>query len=144
MGMKTIFVKPEKIERKWYVVDVAGLRLGRAAVKIASVLRGKNKPEYMNHQEMGDYVIVVNADKVDVSGRKARQKMYYRHSGYPGGITGESFEKMIVKKPVYPMERAVWGMLPKGPLGRKLYKNLKVYAGPNHPHSAQIPEKLEI
>ncbi len=142
--MKTIFVKPEKIERKWYVVDVEGMRLGRAAAKIASVLRGKNKPEFMNHQEMGDYVVVVNADKVDVSGRKARQKMYYRHSGYPSGITGESFEKMITKKPVYPMERAVWGMLPKGPLGRKLYKNLKVYAGPNHPHTAQKPEKLEI
>ncbi len=142
--MKTIFVKPEKIERKWYVVDVEGMRLGRAAVKIASVLRGKHKPEYMNHQEMGDYVIVVNADKVALTGRKPRQKMYYRHSGYPGGISGESFEKMIVKKPVYPMERAVWGMLPKGPLGRKLYKNLKVYAGPNHPHTAQQPEKLEI
>ena len=144
MGMKTIFVKPEKIERKWYVVDVEGMRLGRAAVKIASVLRGKHKPEYMNHQEMGDYVIVVNADKVALTGRKAQQKMYYRHSGYPGGIRGESFEKMIAKKPVYPMERAVWGMLPKGPLGRKLYKNLKVYAGPNHPHSAQMPETLEI
>ncbi len=144
MGMKTIFVKPEKIERKWYVVDVEGMRLGRAAVKIASVLRGKHKPEYMNHQEMGDYVIVVNADKVALTGRKAQQKMYYRHSGYPGGIRGESFDKMIAKKPVYPMERAVWGMLPKGPLGRKLYKNLKVYAGPNHPHTAQQPETLEI
>ena len=142
--MKTINVKPDKIERKWYVVDATGMRLGRVAVKIASVLRGKNKPEFMNHQEMGDYVIVINADKVELTGRKANQKMYYRHSGYPGGITGENFEKMIVKKPVYPMERAVWGMLPKGPLGRKLYKNLKVYAGPSHPHTAQMPEKLEI
>jgi len=142
--MKTINVKPDKIERKWYVVDATGMRLGRVAVKIASVLRGKHKPEFMNHQEMGDYVIVINADKVELTGRKANQKMYYRHSGYPGGITGENFEKMIVKKPVYPMERAVWGMLPKGPLGRKLYKNLKVYAGPSHPHTAQMPEKLEI
>jgi len=144
MDMKTINVKPDKIDRKWYVVDATGMRLGRVAVKIASVLRGKHKPEFMSHQEMGDYVIVINADKVELTGRKANQKMYYRHSGYPGGITGENFEKMIVKKPVYPMERAVWGMLPKGPLGRKLYKNLKVYAGPSHPHTAQMPEKLEI
>jgi len=142
--MKTIFRNPKEIERKWYVVDVEGKRLGRAAVKIATVLRGKNKPEYMNHQEMGDYVIVVNADKVQLTGRKAQQKMYYRHSGYPGGISGENFSKVIARKPVYPMERAVWGMLPKGPLGRKLYKNLHVYAGPSHPHAAQKPETLEI
>jgi len=142
--MKTIFRNPKEIERKWYIVDVEGQRLGRAAVKIATVLRGKNKPEYMNHQEMGDYVIVVNAEKVELTGRKAEQKMYYRHSGYPGGLSGESFNKVIARKPVYPMERAVWGMLPKGPLGRKIYKNLKVYAGPNHPHEAQKPEKLEI
>jgi len=142
--MKTIFVKPKDVERKWYVVDVEGKRLGRAAAEIAGILRGKNKPEYMPHQEIGDYVIVVNADKVALSGRKAEQKMYYRHSGYPGGLTGENFVKMIKKKPVYPMERAVWGMLPKGPLGRKMYRNLKVYAGPNHPHAAQKPEKLEI
>jgi len=142
--MKTIFTNPKEIERKWYVVDVEGQRLGRAAVKIATVLRGKNKPEFMNHQEMGDYVIVVNAEKVQLTGRKPQQKMYYRHSGYPGGIRGENFNKMVVRKPVYPMERAVWGMLPKGPLGRKIFKNLKVYAGPNHPHTAQKPEKLEI
>lgn len=142
--MNTIFVKPKKIERKWYVVDVEGQRLGRAAARIATVLRGKHKPEYTPHLETGDFVIVINADKVALSGRKEEQKMYYRHSGYPGGIRGENFLKMIKRKPVYPMERAVWGMLPKGRLGRKLYRNLKVYAGPTHPHAAQKPEKLEI
>lgn len=142
--MNTIFVKPKKLERKWYVVDVEGVRLGRAAARIATVLRGKHKPEYTPHLETGDFVIVINADKVALSGRKEEQKMYYRHSGYPGGIRGETFLKMIKRKPVYPMERAVWGMLPKGPLGRKLYRNLKVYAGPTHPHAAQKPEKLEI
>src|SRR6056297_1020204 len=142
--MKTIYVKPKDLQRKWYVVDVEGKGLGRAAVKIASILRGKHKPEYVPHQEIGDYVIVVNAGKVALTGRKEEQKMYYRHSGYPGGLSGENFYKMVRRKPVYPMERAVWGMLPKGPLGRKLYKNLKVYAGADHPHAAQQPEQLEI
>lgn len=142
--MKTIYVKPKDMERKWYVVDVEGKGLGRAAARIATILRGKHKPEYVPYHELGDYVIVVNADKVALTGRKEQQKMYYRHSGYPGGLTGENFFKMVRRKPVYPMERAVWGMLPKGPLGRKLYKNLKVYAGANHPHAAQKPEQLEI
>jgi large subunit ribosomal protein L13 len=142
--MKTIFPKPKQIERKWYIVDAEGQRLGRVASKVASVLRGKHKPEFMPHQETGDYVIVVNADKVELTGTKEQNKMYYRHSGYPGGIKGENYQTMIKRKPTYPMERAVWGMLPKGPLGRKLYKNMKVYAGPSHPHAAQKPEKMEI
>jgi large subunit ribosomal protein L13 len=142
--MNTIFPKNSDVSRKWYVVDVEGKRLGHVATEVAAILRGKRKPEFTYHQELGDYVIVVNAEKVVLSGNKTTDKVYHRHSGYPGGITSETFEKAIVRKPTFPMERAVWGMLPKGPLGRKLYKNLKVYAGPVHPHAAQQPEKWEI
>ena len=142
--MKTIYVNPQNIERKWYLVDARGVRLGRLATKVASLLRGKHKPEYMPHQETGDYVIIVNAEKAQLTGRKKRDKMYYRHSGYPGGLSGESYQLMLKRKPTYPMERAVWGMLPKGPLGRKMYKNLKIYAGPRHPHAAQQPKEMEI
>jgi large subunit ribosomal protein L13 len=142
--MKTIFPKKSDVERKWYVVDVEGKRIGRVATEVAALLRGKGKPEFTYHQEMGDYVIIVNADKVVMTGNKMTDKMYHRHSGYPGGIFSENFEKVIKRKPTYPMERAVWGMLPKGSLGRKLYKNLKVYAGPTHPHTAQQPEKIEL
>jgi large subunit ribosomal protein L13 len=142
--MKTIFPKKSDVERKWYVVDVEGKRIGRVATEVAALLRGKGKPEFTYHQEMGDYVIIVNADKVVMTGNKMTDKMYHRHSEYPGGIFSENFEKVIKRKPTYPMERAVWGMLPKGSLGRKLYKNLKVYAGPTHPHTAQQPEKIEL
>ncbi len=142
--MKTIFPKKSDVERKWYVVDVEGKRIGRVATEVAALLRGKGKPEFTYHQEMGDYVVIVNADKVVMTGNKMADKMYHRHSGYPGGIFSENFEKVIKRKPTYPMERAVWGMLPKGSLGRKLYKNLKVYAGPTHPHTAQQPEKIEL
>lgn len=142
--MKTIFPNKNEVERKWYVVDVEGKRIGRVATEIAALLRGKHKPEFSYHQEIGDYVIIVNADKVVLSGNKMTDKMYYRHSGYPGGLFSETFEQSIKRKPAYPMERAVWGMLPKGPLGRKMYNNLKVYAGPVHPHAAQQPEKLEL
>lgn len=142
--MKTIFPNKNDVERKWYVVDVEGKRIGRVATEIAALLRGKHKPEFSYHQEIGDYVIIVNAEKVVLSGNKMTDKMYYRHSGYPGGLFSETFEQSVKRKPTYPMERAVWGMLPKGPLGRKMYNNLKVYAGPGHPHAAQQPEKLEL
>lgn len=142
--MKTIFVKPQDVERKWFIVDADGATLGRLATKVASVLRGKHKPEYTPHQEVGDYVIVVNAGKITVTGRKRERKTYYRHTGYPGALRDENFAGMIKKKPVFPVENAIRGMLPKNRLGRKLFKNVKVYAGPNHPHAAQQPEKLEV
>ena len=142
--MKTIFVKPTEVERKWYVIDAAGQRLGRVAVEAADILRGKKKASYTPHQEVGDYVIIVNADQVAVTGRKATQKMYYRHSGYLGSLSSESFQKMIGRKPQFPVEHAVRGMLPKNRLGRKLFTNLKVYAGPEHPHAAQKPESVTL
>jgi large subunit ribosomal protein L13 len=142
--MKTIFVKPKEIERKWYVIDAAGQRLGRVATEAADILRGKKKPEFTPHQEVGDYVIIINADQVVVTGRKATQKIYYRHSGYLGSLRSESFEKMIVRKPEYPLEHAVRGMLPRNRLGRKLFTNLKVYAGNDHPHAAQKPEEITL
>jgi len=142
--METIFVKPKDVERKWYVIDASGKKLGRVAVKAANILRGKHKPEFTPHQEVGDFVIIINADKVELSGNKRNNKFYYRHSGYPGGLTTERFSDMISRKPTYPMEHAVKGMLPNGRLGRKLFTNLKVYAGSAHPHAAQKPEVLEI
>lgn len=142
--MKTLFVKPKEVERKWYIIDAAGQRLGRVAVTASNLLRGKNKPEYTPHQEVGDYVIVVNADKVIVTGRKETQKIYYRHSGYPGSLSQESFKKLLARKPEAPVERAVRGMLPKNRLGRKLFTNLKVYSGGDHPHGAQQPEPIVV
>lgn len=142
--MKTIFVKPHEVERKWYIVDAAGKRLGRVAAKVASILRGKHKPIYTPHQEVGDYVIIINADKVVVTGRKRKDKLYYHHSGQPGGLRVESFEQVMQRKPTYPLEVAIKGMLPKNRLGRKLFKNVKIYAGEAHPHGAQKPEPLQI
>jgi len=142
--MKTIYVKAKDVERKWYIVDASGKTLGRVAVKIASVLRGKNKPYYTPHQELGDYVVVVNADKIAVTGNKRAAKVYYRHSGHAGGLKAETFEKVIARKPTFPLETAIRGMLPKNRLGRKLFKNVKVYAGESHPHGAQKPEQMEI
>jgi large subunit ribosomal protein L13 len=142
--METIYVKPKDFDRKWYIVNAEGKTLGRIATEIAFVLRGKNKPYYTPHQECGDFVVVVNAEKVVVSGDKLAAKKYYRHSGYPGGLTMTPLQDMLAKKPTYPLERAVRGMLPKNRLGRKIFKNLKVYAGPNHPHTAQQPLPLEI
>ncbi|MDR2783103.1 MAG: 50S ribosomal protein L13 [Treponema sp.] len=142
--MKTLFVKPAQIERKWFVIDAEGKPLGRIAVKAAAVVRGKEKPIFAPHQECGDYVVIVNADKVAVTGRKAQNKIYYRHTGYVGGLKAETFERLISKHPARPLELAVKGMLPKGPLGRKLLSNVKVYAGPDHPHAAQNPEKIEL
>lgn len=142
--MKTIFVKPTDVERKWYVIDADGQRLGRVASLAADLLRGKHKPEFAPHQELGDYVIVVNADKVVVTGRKSLQKTYFRHSGYPGGIKSETFVKALARKPQFPLEHAVRGMLPRNRIGRKLFTNLKVYAGPEHPHAAQKPEAINV
>ncbi len=142
--MKTIFVKPNEVKKTWYVIDAEGERLGRIAVKAAKLLRGKHKPEFAPHQDVGDFVIIINAAKADLSGNKKTQKIYYRHSGYPGGLRSETYLKVVKRKPVYPMERAVYGMLPKGPLGRKMYTHLKVYAGSEHPHAAQKPVAVEI
>ncbi|HCG62716.1 MAG: 50S ribosomal protein L13 [Spirochaetae bacterium HGW-Spirochaetae-4] len=142
--MKTIFVKPATIVKKWYLIDAEGKELGRVAVAAARILRGKNKPEYVPHQDMGDFVIVINAAKAALTGNKYEDKMYYRHSNYPGGLTTESYADMVVRKPTFPMEHAVKGMLPKGALGNKLFTNMKVYAGDVHPHAAQQPIQVEI
>ena len=142
--MKTISVKPAEVRRNWYVVDATGKTLGRMATAIASRLRGKHKPEYTPHVDTGDYIVVVNSEKVRVTGNKAKEKTYHRHSGYPGGLKSITFEKMQDKKPQRIIELAVKGMLPKGPLGRQMYTKLKVYVGAEHPHIAQQPEKWNI
>ena len=142
--MKTFIASAAAIERKWYVVDAAGHTLGRLASEVASVLRGKNKPIYTPHIDTGDYVIIVNADKVKVTGKKLDQKIYYNHSAYVGGMKETTLKDMLVKKPEYVINHAVKGMLPKGPLGRQMLKKLHVYAGENHLHEAQKPEVLEI
>ena len=142
--MKTIFVKPKEVTRKWYLIDAEGKILGKVAAKAAELVRGKHKALYTPHQEIGDYVIIVNAAAAVVTGRKRQQKEYYKHSGYPGGLTSETYEKVLKRKPVFPIEHAVRGMLPKGRLGRKLFTNIKVYADGRHPHSAQQPEVVEI
>ncbi|GAA4498525.1 50S ribosomal protein L13 [Pseudaeromonas paramecii] len=142
--MKTFVAKPETVKRDWYVVDADGKTLGRLATEIASRLRGKHKPEYTPHVDTGDYIIVINAEKVAVTGNKAAAKMYHAHSGFPGGIKSISFEKLIVRKPEMVIEAAVKGMLPKGPLGRAMFRKLKVYAGAEHNHAAQQPQVLDI
>ena len=142
--MKTYMANPDKIERKWYVVDAEGATLGRLASEIAKVLRGKNKPEYTPHIDTGDYVIVVNAEKVKVTGKKLQQKIYYNHSDYVGGMRETTLAELLAKKPEKVIELAVKGMLPKNRLGSALYKNMHVYAGPSHPHEAQKPRKLEL
>ncbi len=142
--MKTFTAKPESVTRDWYVVDANGKTLGRIATEIASRLRGKHKPEYTPHVDTGDYIIVVNAEKVVVTGNKAQAKMYYSHTGFPGGIKEINFEKLIAKKPEMVLEAAIKGMLPKGPLGRAMFRKLKVYAGAEHQHSAQQPQILDI
>ena len=140
--MKTYMANPDKIERKWYVVDAEGQTLGRMASEIAKVLRGKNKPEYSPHVDTGDYVVVVNAEKVKVSGKKLQQKIYYNHSDYVGGMKETTLAEMMAKKPEKVIELAVKGMLPKGPMGRDMIKKLHVYAGPEHKQQAQKPEVL--
>ncbi len=142
--MQTYMANPDKIERKWYVVDAEGQTLGRLASAVASVLRGKNKPQFTPHVDTGDYVIIVNADKVAVTGRKMSQKVYYNHSRYVGGMKETTLDEMLAKKPEQVLELAVKGMLPKGPLGRQMYKKLFVYAGPEHKHAAQKPEVLKF
>lgn len=142
--MKTYVTKPSEVEREWFVVDAEGKTLGRLASKIARVLRGKHKPTYSPSVDMGDYVIVVNAEKVRVTGRKLDQKIYYRHSGYPNGLKQISLRDQLEKHPSRVIEHAVRGMLPKNALGRRLFKKLKVYAGPDHPHQAQQPKPLEM
>lgn len=142
--MKTIFVNERDAVRNWYVIDATGKPLGRVAAKAAAMLRGKNKVTYTPNQEMGDFVVIINADKVAVTGAKATDKMYYHHTGYVGGLKSFTFEKKIERHPEAPLMLAIKGMLPKGPLGRTLLKNVKVYAGADHPHSAQNPQPLEI
>ena len=142
--MKSYIAKPQEVERKWYVVDAEGKTLGRLASEVASVLRGKNKPIYTPHVDTGDYVIVINAEKVAVTGKKRKEKIYKRHTGYPGGLREVAFEDLQAKKPDEIIRHAVKGMLPKGPLGRQMFKKLKVYAGPEHNHAAQKPEVLEF
>ncbi|MCL2758745.1 MAG: 50S ribosomal protein L13 [Treponema sp.] len=141
--MKTVFAKPASVERKWYILDAEGKVLGRVAAKVASIVRGKNKTNFVPHQEIGDFVVVINADKIVVTGRKAEQKMYYRHTGYVGGLKANNFEAVIARHPEMPLENAIKGMLPKGPLGRKMAKNVKIYAGTEHPHASQKPVPIE-
>ncbi|ENY72887.1 50S ribosomal protein L13 [Aeromonas diversa] len=142
--MKTFVAKPETVKRDWYVVDAEGKTLGRIATEIAARLRGKHKAEYTPHVDTGDYIIVVNAEKVCVTGKKTTDKMYHAHSGFPGGIKSISFDKLIQRKPEMVIEAAVKGMLPKGPLGRAMFRKLKVYAGAEHNHAAQQPQVLDI
>ena len=142
--MKTYMASPDKLERKWYVVDAEGCTLGRLSSEIAKILRGKHKPEFTPHIDTGDYVIVVNADKVKVTGKKMEQKIYYSHSGWIGGLKETTLAEMTAKKPERVVELAVKGMLPKGPLGRSMYKKLHVYAGPEHKQQAQKPEVLKF
>ena len=140
--MKTFMANPAKIDRKWYVVDATGYTLGRLASEVAKVLRGKNKPIFTPHMDCGDYVIIVNAEHVKVTGKKLDQKIYYRHSEYVGGMKETTLREMMAKKPEKVVELAVKGMLPKGPLGRQMYTKLHVYAGSEHNHQAQKPEVL--
>ena len=142
--MKSYMASPSDVERKWYVVDAEGKTLGRLASEIANVLRGKNKPIYTPHIDTGDYVIVVNAEKVKTTGKKLDQKIYYHHSDYVGGMKETTLKEMMQKKPEFVITHAVKGMLPKGPLGRQMLKKLHVYAGPEHNHAAQKPETLDI
>ena len=142
--MKSYMASPSTVERKWYVVDAEGKTLGRLASEVANVLRGKNKPTYTPHIDTGDYVIVVNAEKIQVTGKKLDQKIYYHHSEYVGGMKEATLREMMQKKPEFVITHAVKGMLPKGPLGRQMLKKLHVYAGPEHNHAAQKPETLDI
>ncbi len=142
--MKTFVAKPASVKRDWYVVDAEGKTLGRIATEIARRLRGKHKAEYTPHVDTGDYVIVVNAEKVTVTGNKFKDKVYYAHSGFPGGLKSVTFDKLQAAKPEMIIEKAVKGMLPRGPLGREMYRKLKVYAGSEHNHAAQQPQVLDI
>lgn len=142
--MKTYSAKPENVQREWFVIDAAEQTLGRLATEVARRLKGKHKPEYTPHVDTGDYIVVINADKVRVTGNKTKDKIYYHHTGFPGGLKSISFDKLQDKKPEMIIELAVKGMLPKNPLGRAMYKKMKVYAGAEHPHAAQQPQELKL
>ena len=142
--MKTYSAKPREVDKNWLLVDAEGQTLGRMATMIATKLRGKHKAEYTPHVDVGDYIVVINAEKVHVTGNKSKDKLYHSHSGYPGGLKSISFEQLIDKSPEKVIKLAVKGMLPRTPLGRTMYKKLKVYAGPEHPHVAQRPEALQL
>jgi large subunit ribosomal protein L13 len=144
MKQKTYAPKPEDIQREWFVIDAKDQNLGRLATQIAQLLRGKRKPIFAPHMDVGDFVIVINADKITVTGNKLDEKMYYRHSGYPGGLYKRTLKEQLDKFPDRVIEAAVRGMLPKNKLGRQLIKKMKVYAGPNHPHEAQKPKVFEL
>lgn len=141
--MRTISAREQDVQRDWYVIDAQGETLGRLASRVATLLRGKHKPIYTPHVDCGDYVIVVNAEKIHVTGQKMTQKKYYRHSGYPGGLKEVTLRDQLQKFPDRVIEKAVQGMLPKNRLGRRMFKKLKIYAGPNHPHQAQQPKSLD-
>ncbi len=142
--MKTYYAKPGEVERQWFIIDATDQVLGRVATKAAQILKGKHKPQYTPHVDTGDFVIIINADKIRVTGTKASQKSYYRHSGYPGGLKSETFTEAMAKHPERVIEHAVKGMLPKNTLGRAMGMKLKVYAGPEHPHAAQKPQMIEM
>jgi len=142
--MKSYMARPLEVERKWFVVDAEGKHLGRLAAGIAKILRGKNKVQYTPHVDVGDFVVVVNAERVVVTGKKAEQRVYRRHSGYPGGMKETSYEQMLARKPTEILRKAVYGMMPKTRLARQQFRKLKIYAGPEHPHAAQDPQKLEV
>jgi large subunit ribosomal protein L13 len=144
MAMQSsINIKPKDIQKDWYLIDANGRTLGRLATAVARILRGKHKPEFTPHLDTGDYVIIINAEKIHVTGKKLTDKKYYHHSGYIGGIKSTTFDKLLQKKPSKILEEAIKGMLPKGPLGRKVFSNLKIYKGKEHPHVAQNPKLLE-
>ena len=142
--MKSYMARPLEVERRWYVVDAEGQTLGRLATELARVLRGKNKPQYTPHVDTGDFVVVVNAERVVVTGRKAEQKLYRRHSGYPGGLKTTTYEQMMERQPTEILRKAVKGMMPKTRLARQQLRKLKIYAGPEHPHAAQNPQQYEV
>jgi len=144
IGTKTFSAKPAEVKREWFVIDAEGKTLGRMATEIARLLRGKHKPEYTPHVDTGDYIVVINAEKVRVTGRKETDKVYYHHTGFVGGIKSITFDKLVKKAPERIIEKAVKGMLPKNPLGRAMYRKLKVYAGTDHKHTAQQPTPLDI
>ena len=142
--MKTYYAKPSEVQREWLLVDATDMTLGRLASEVAQILRGKNKPTYTPHIDTGDFVVIVNAEKIKIAGAKATDKVYYRHTGYVGHLKSETFTEAMEKHPTRVIEHAVRGMLPKGTLGTQMYKKLKVYAGPEHPHQAQNPRKIEL
>ena len=142
--MKTYYAKPGEVEREWVLIDAENQVLGRVATKAATILKGKHKPQYTPHVDTGDFVVIINADKIRMTGTKAQHKEYYRHSGFPGGLKMETFTEAMEKHPELVIERAVKGMLPKNTLGRAMGKKLKVYAGPDHPHAAQSPRQIQV